>query len=80
MLIGSPEKPPRLSEFEMEVPEELIAMYPEKVRDECRLMVLDRSDKSITHRKFKDIVDYYRKGDILAINNISITILTIVSA
>ena len=69
MLIGSPEKPPRLSEFEMEVPEELIAMYPEKVRDECRLMVLDRSDKSITHRKFKDIVDYYRKGDILAINN-----------
>jgi S-adenosylmethionine:tRNA ribosyltransferase-isomerase len=69
MLIGSPEKPPRLSEFEMEVPEELIAQYPADKRDECRLMVLDRSDESIHHRKFKDIVDYYKKGDVLVVNN-----------
>jgi len=69
MLIGSPEKPPRLSEFELEIPEKLIAQFPAEKRDECKLMVLDRSDLSIKHRQFKDVVEYFRKGDVLAVNN-----------
>ena len=37
MFFGSVEKPPRLSEFELEVPEELIAQEPLKKRDECKI-------------------------------------------
>ena len=39
MFFGSVEKPPRLSEFELEVPEKLIAQDPCEKRDECKLMV-----------------------------------------
>jgi len=69
MFFGSVEKPPRLSEFEMEVPEKLIAQTPEKKRDECKLMVLEREGEKIKHKKFKDIVDYFSKGDVLVMNN-----------
>ena len=69
MLFSSVEKPPRLSEFEMEVPEARIAQDPEKKRDNCKLMVLDPKDKTIEHKKFYDIVDYMRKGDVLVMNN-----------
>ena len=55
MFFGAVEKPPRLSEFEMEIPEKLIAQEPEKKRDECRLMVLNREDESIEHLQFKRI-------------------------
>ncbi len=69
MFFGAIEKPPRLSEFELEVPDELVAQYPADRRDECRLMVLNRSDETIEHREFKDIINYFRKGDVLVINN-----------
>ena len=69
MFFGSVEKPPRLSEFELEVPERLIAKDPLKKRDECKLMVLNRSEQTIEHRQFKDIVDYFNKGDVLVMNN-----------
>ena len=42
MLFGSVEKPPRLSEFELEVPNRLVAQHPANVRDEAKLMVLNR--------------------------------------
>ena len=69
MFFGSVEKPPRLSEFELEVPEKLIAEHPAEKRDKCKLMVLNREDKSIEHRQFSDIVDYFNKGDVLVMNN-----------
>ena len=69
MLFSSVEKPPRLSEFEMEVPEERIAQNPSQKRDNCKLMVLDPKEKTIEHKKFYDIADYMRKGDVLVMNN-----------
>ena len=69
MFFGSVEKPPRLSEFELEVPERLVAQDPLKKRDECKLMVLNRAEQTIEHRQFKDVVDYFNKGDVLVMNN-----------
>jgi len=69
MFFGSVEKPPRLSEFELEVPEKLIAEHPAEKRDECRLMVLNREEQTIEHRQFSDIADYFIKGDVLIMNN-----------
>ena len=47
MLFGSVEKPPRLSEFEMEIPNDLIAQNPADKRDHAKLMVLHRKDQAI---------------------------------
>ena len=69
MFFGSVEKPPRLSEFELAVPEKLIAQDPLKKRDECKLMVLNRKEQTIEHRQFKDVVDYFNKGDVMVMNN-----------
>ena len=69
MFFGSVEKPPRLSEFELEVPEKLIAKDPLKKRDECKLMVLNKKDQTIEHRMFKDVIDYFNKGDVMVLNN-----------
>ena len=52
MLFGSVEKPPRLSEFEMEIPERLIAQNPADKRDNSKLMVLQRDDQAIEHNNF----------------------------
>ncbi|MFK7844972.1 MAG: tRNA preQ1(34) S-adenosylmethionine ribosyltransferase-isomerase QueA [Rhodothermales bacterium] len=59
----------KLSKFIYEYPKELIAKYPAEPRDSARLMVLNREDKSITHRVFSDIVDYFNEGDVLVVNN-----------
>ena len=69
MFFGAIEKPPRLSEFEMEISDKLIADYPTDHRDESRLMVLNRAKGTIEHRIFKDIGEYFRKGDVLVLNN-----------
>ncbi len=57
------------SDFEYDLPGELIAYYPEDKRDESRLMVLNRSDSSIEHTKFYDLPRYLREGDLLVFNN-----------
>lgn len=59
----------KLSDFIYEYPRELVAKYPVEPRDSARLMVLDRKTRSITHRKFTDIVDYFGRGDVLVVNN-----------
>ncbi len=69
MFFGSVEKPPRLSEFELEVPERLIAKDPLTKRDQCNLMVLNRQEQTIEHRKFNNLIDYFEKGDVLVMNN-----------
>jgi len=59
----------RLSDFDYSLPQELIAQTPIESRDQARLMVLDRSDGSLKHHKFLDVVDYLRAGDVLVFNN-----------
>ena len=69
MYFGSVEKPPRLAESQMEIPKTRIAQKPHAQRDKCKLMVLDRKDESIHHLKFKDITDFFKKGDVLVKNH-----------
>jgi S-adenosylmethionine:tRNA ribosyltransferase-isomerase len=59
----------KLSHFGFELPEELLADYPTDIRDESRLMVLNRKEQTIEHKLFKDVVDYFEEGDVLALNN-----------
>ena len=59
----------KVSEFNYELPEELIAQTPLQKRDESRLMVLDRKNQTIEHKIFKDIIDYLEPGDCLVRNN-----------
>ena len=59
----------KVSDFNYNLPEELIAQTPLEKRDESRLMVLDRKNKTIEHKKFKDIIDYLEPGDCLVRNN-----------
>ncbi len=57
------------SDFNFELPEELIAQTPLEKRDHSRLMHLDRVTGAIEHRHFYDIKDYLRKGDCLVMND-----------
>ncbi len=59
----------KVSEFNYELPEELIAQTPLEKRDESRLMVLNKNNQSIEHRIFRDILDYLKPGDVLVRNN-----------
>jgi len=59
----------KLSDFDYELPKELIAQYPAREREKCRLMVLDRKSQEINHRMFGDIAEYIDKGDCLVLNN-----------
>ena len=59
----------KVSEFNYDLPEELIAQTPIEKRDESRLMVLDRCKQTIEHKTFKDIIDYLEPGDCLVRNN-----------
>jgi len=59
----------KVSEFNYNLPEELIAQTPIEKRDMSRLMVLDKENKTIEHKVFKDILDYLEEGDCLVINN-----------
>ena len=56
-------------EFEYHLPEELIAQTPIEPRDSSRLLVIDRSNLKVSGRKFSDIKDYFRPGDVLILNN-----------
>ncbi len=59
----------KLSQFKFDLPKELIADFPSENRDESRLMVVDREKKTIEHKQFKDIIDYFDDGDVFVINN-----------
>jgi S-adenosylmethionine:tRNA ribosyltransferase-isomerase len=59
----------KLSEFSFDLPEELIAEFPQENRDEARLMVIHRSTGKIEHRLFKDIINYFGDGDVMIMNN-----------
>jgi S-adenosylmethionine:tRNA ribosyltransferase-isomerase len=59
----------KLSQFKLNLPEELIAQYPSDNRDESRLLVLNRKTKTIEHKVFKDIYDYFEEKDVLVLND-----------
>ena len=59
----------KVTEFNYELPEELIAQTPIEKRDESRLMILDRERQTIEHKTFRDIIDYLEPGDCLVRNN-----------
>jgi S-adenosylmethionine:tRNA ribosyltransferase-isomerase len=59
----------KVSDFNYDLPEELIAQTPILKRDESRLMVLNKKEKTIEHKIFKDIINYLKPGDVLVRNN-----------
>lgn len=59
----------KLTDFNYDLPEELIAQDPLEKRSDSRLMVVGREDGSITHKHFYDIIDYLNPGDCLVIND-----------
>ena len=59
----------KLSEFDFDLPEDLIANYPSENRDEARLMVIHRETGEIEHKLFKDVLDYFSEGDVMIMNN-----------
>ena len=58
-----------ITDFDYDLPPELIAQYPEEKRDEARLLVIDRKTDEVYHKKFFDIVDYLNPGDCLVMND-----------
>lgn len=59
----------KLSQYKYNLPEDLIAKFPAKNRDESRLMVLDRNTGKIEHKIFKEIIDYFDENDVMVFNN-----------
>ena len=59
----------KLSDFDYELPEELIAQTPIKTRDQSRLMVLDKKTGEVAHKHFYDIKRELHKGDVLVLND-----------
>ena len=59
----------KLSLFEFELPDGLIAKYPTTRREDSRLMVVDRASQTIEHKMFTDILDYFEEGDAFIFNN-----------
>lgn len=59
----------KLSNFNFNLPEELLAEFPAENRDESRLMVVHRKTGEIEHKMFKDIIDYFDDGDVMVLNN-----------
>src|SRR5450432_2814407 len=61
------------ADFNFDLPPELIAQQPATKRDESRLLVLHRTDGRIGHRRFRDLLEFLRAGDVLVLNNSRVT-------
>ena len=59
----------KLTQFKYHLPQERIALFPMESRDDARLMVIDRKTKTIEHKMFKDILNYFDEGDVFVRNN-----------
>ena len=59
----------KLSQFDFELPEELLSERPAENRDESRLMVLNRAEQTIEHKQFKDLINYFDEDDVMVLNN-----------
>jgi S-adenosylmethionine:tRNA ribosyltransferase-isomerase len=58
----------KLSDFKYNLPKTAIAKFPVSPRDKAKMMVLDRETEDIENKLFKNITDYMKKGDVLAVN------------
>ncbi|MFO8010797.1 MAG: tRNA preQ1(34) S-adenosylmethionine ribosyltransferase-isomerase QueA [Dehalococcoidia bacterium] len=58
----------KTSDFDYVLPDELVAQVPTEPRDHSRLLVLDRSSGELEHRRFYEVGDYLRSGDVLVLN------------
>lgn len=58
-----------ISEYDYELPKELIAQLPSEKRENCRMMVLNKNAETIEHKHFYDITDYFDENDVLVLNN-----------
>lgn len=59
----------KLEQFDFYLPENLIAQVPLEKRDASKLLVINKQEESYEHKYFSDIIDYFRKGDTLVLNN-----------
>ncbi|KZL93763.1 tRNA preQ1(34) S-adenosylmethionine ribosyltransferase-isomerase QueA [Clostridium magnum] len=59
----------KVTDFDFNLPEELIAQHPMEKRDEARLMVMNKENGEIEHKVFKDIIDYLEPGDCIVLND-----------
>jgi S-adenosylmethionine:tRNA ribosyltransferase-isomerase len=59
----------RLSDYDYDLPKELIAQRPREHRDDSRMMVLHRDTQTIEHRQFRQLKTFLKKGDLLILNN-----------
>lgn len=59
----------RLSDFDFELPEELLAKFPSPQRGQSRLMVINRKHGSVAHHNFSDLPQFFESGDALVMNN-----------
>ncbi len=59
----------KLSQFNFNLPKELVAQYPSEERDQSRLMVVNRATGKIEHKIFKDVLNYFGDGDVMIFNN-----------
>jgi len=59
----------KLSQFNFELPEKLVAKYPTEYRDESRLMVVHKDTGKIEHKVFKDVLEYFDEEDAFIFNN-----------
>ncbi|WP_003541648.1 tRNA preQ1(34) S-adenosylmethionine ribosyltransferase-isomerase QueA [Desulfotomaculum nigrificans] len=59
----------RLSDYDYQLPEELIAQEPLVNRDQSRLMVVHKDNQNFEHKHFKDIINYLQPGDVLVLND-----------
>jgi len=59
----------KLSQYKFNLPQELVAKFPAKNRDESRLMVLHRDSEKIEHKTFKDVIDYFDNQDVMVFND-----------
>ncbi len=59
----------KLSQYNYPFSADMLAKYPAENRDESRLMVIDRKSGKIKHRIFKDMIEYFKQGDVLVFND-----------
>ena len=59
----------KLSQFNFDLPEELLANRPAENRDESRLMIIDRKTGKFEHKIFKDLINFFDDGDVMIFNN-----------
>ena len=67
-MIGKKKKY-KLTDFRYQLPKKYIAQKPKQKRDGSKMMVLNRENNSIKHKKFSDITSYFQKNDLLILNN-----------